>query len=392
MLTLIIIPHYSDFARGISEKNQKFTKWSNSPSPRCRVAAAARGAEEVELLVGEADRDLAALEGLPVETGDDVGLFGGDVHDLRRVALREVRELIVLTLGVRPDEADKRAPRDLLHDEGVEHAVVHPRLGHRHEAAAVVAPVADGDERPVALHLLAVHLDLPVRADPFEEEIHKQRNDIAGLAVEQGAFAVFMYVRRDARVDARAGDCKRIAPVDLDDIHREDRPVPEIFHIAELLKVVAEVLEQVVARADGDHRHGGVVEAEDAVGDLVGRPVAAAGVKPQLAALFTELARNFRRVALLLGEDALHVQLMLLAQLLRHVIDPLAAVLLAGGGVDDKDMLHRTRPPYGFIGFLPHSLRTGNKKYRYCSMYDGKNMNKLKIPAKKRAQRRCDGS
>ena len=33
----------------------------------------------------------------------------------------------------------------------------------------------------------------------------------------------------------------------------------------------------------------------------------------------------------------------------------------------------------------------GNKKYRYCSMYDGKNMNKLKIPAKKGAQRRCDG-
>lgn len=60
-----------------------------------------------------------------------------------------------------------------------------------------------------------------------------------------------MYVRGDTRVDAGTCDRERIAPVDLDDIHREDRPVPEIFHIAELLEVVAEVLEQVVAVPTG---------------------------------------------------------------------------------------------------------------------------------------------
>ena len=70
------------------------------------------------------------------------------------------------------------------------------------------------------------------------------------------------------------------AAVDVDGVHGELRPVPQVLRVPELLQIVAEVLEEVVAGAHGDGGHGGVVVADDAVGHLVDGAVAAAGVEP----------------------------------------------------------------------------------------------------------------
>ena len=186
-------------------------------------------------------------------------------------------------------------------------------------------------------------------ADALEQEVHRQRIDIAALAVQQGAFAVFMYVLGHPRVDTGAGDGQCHPAVDINGVHGELRAVPQVLGIPELLGVVAEVLQKIVAGAHGDHGHSRVVIADDAVGHLVHRAVAAAGVEPQLLAAFTQLLCQLRGVPLLLCQDALHIQPVLLPQRIRHVVDLLPAVGLPRRGVDNKNMLHRGSPPHVHI-------------------------------------------
>ena len=88
-----------------------------------------------------------------------------------------------------------------------------------------------------------------------------------------------------------------------------------------------------------------VVVADDAVGHLVDGAVAAAGIESQLLAALAQAAGDLRGVALLLGQQALHLQPVILPQLLRHVIDLLAAVGLARRGIDDENVLHSKRLP-----------------------------------------------
>ena len=56
----------------------------------------------------------------------------------------------------------------------------------------------------------------------------------------------------------------------------------------------------------------------------------------------TEFFGQLCCVALALGEDALHIQIMPGAQGISHVVNTLAAVRLAGRGIDNKNMFHKT--------------------------------------------------
>ena len=163
-----------------------------------------------------------------------------------------------------------------------------------------------------------------------------------------------MYVCGHPGVDAGAGDGQGDASVDVNGVHGKPGAVPQVFRILKKGRAITEVLQKIVAGAHGDHRHGGVVIADDAVGYLVGGPVAAAGVEPQLLPAFAQLAGQFGGVSLILGEDALHLQSVLLPQSLRHVIDTLPAVVLAGVGIDDKNMLHSCIPSAECVLSLLH--------------------------------------
>ena len=71
VLTLIIIPHYLDFARGILEKFQKFTNWSNmdrGPSGHSRPRAARISPASSRAPTAER-RQMAARPGLGMRSG-----------------------------------------------------------------------------------------------------------------------------------------------------------------------------------------------------------------------------------------------------------------------------------------------------------------------------------
>ena len=153
-----------------------------------------------------------------------------------------------------------------------------------------------------------------------------------------------MYVGGHPGVDTGAGDGQGDAPVDVDGVHREPGPVPQVFRVLKKCRAIAEVFQKIVAGTHRDHRHGSVVITDDAVGHLVGGPVAAAGVEPQLLTAFAQLAGQLSGVALILGKDTLHLQSVLIPQGIRHVIDTLPAVVLTGVGIDDKNMFHSSIP------------------------------------------------
>ena len=149
-----------------------------------------------------------------------------------------------------------------------------------------------------------------------------------------------MYALGDARVDACAGDRQAVFAVAVDEVERRHVAVPQVFRVEEQrLGVLTEVFKEIVARADGDAGHRGVGKARDAVGDLVDRAVAAAGVKADIVARLRDRARQSRRVPARLGEHALNVQIVISFQRLGHRVDALTAVLLPRCGVDDKNVL-----------------------------------------------------
>ena len=245
-------------------------------------------------------------------------------------------------MGIRCDEFEERRAGDLAHDERVEHAVVHARLAHRHEAAAVIAPVAHGDHGKVLLRQLRVaHRHRPAAGDGLEEEVYHQGKHIAPLAVQQRHGGELVHVARDARIQTRAGDRQALAAVAVDQVDLLHVSVPQVFRVGELFGVRAEVFEEVVSRPDGYAGHRRVGKARNAVGDLVGGAVAAAGVKAHRAARLGNAAGEGHRMARRAGEHALHVQPVVVFQLFCHGVNARTAVLLPGGGIDDKNMLHR---------------------------------------------------
>ena len=114
--------------------------------------------------------------------------------------------------------------------------------------------------------------------DAPEEEIRRQSYDIAALAVQNGTLAELMDILGHPCVNAGAGDGHGDAVVDLNGVQRELRTVPQVFGVPELVHMITEVLKEIVACADGNNAHGGIVEANNAVGHLVQGAVPAAGV------------------------------------------------------------------------------------------------------------------
>ena len=165
-------------------------------------------------------------------------------------------------------------------------------------------------------------------------------------------------------VDAGAGDGQGNTVVDLNGVYGELGAVPQVLGVAEFADVAAEILEKIVARADGDDAHGGVIKADDAVGHFVHGAVAAAGVKAQLLAALAELFGQLCCVALPLGENALHVQVVPGAQRIRHVINALAAVGLTGSGIDNENMFHKTLQMWKRI--RTHRSIIAGKKQNLC--------------------------
>ena len=161
------------------------------------------------------------------------------------------------------------------------------------------------------------------------------------FALEEGEDAVFVDVRRHPGVDAVAGQGQGTAlAIAVDEIQWGHRTVPEQFRVFEFLCVRTEVFQEVVARPGGDGGHGGVVEASDAVGHLIDGAVAAAGVQAQFLAGLCQGAGQGGGVAGAVGEEGQGLDVVPLAQLLRHGLDALDTAALAGFGVDDEDMSH----------------------------------------------------
>ena len=79
---------------------------------------------------------------------------------------------------------------------------------------------------------------------------------------------------------------------------------------------------------------------------LIDRAVAAAGIEPHLFSALGEAARERGRVTDRRGEHTLYVQTMLFPQRLRHRVDALAAVVLTGRRIDDKNVFQGTGPPF----------------------------------------------
>lgn len=74
-------------------------------------------------------------------------------------------------------------------------------------------------------------------------------------------------------------------------------------------------------------------------------PVAAAGVESQFLTALAQAAGDLRGVALLLGQQALHLQPVLLPQLLLPYHRFFGGVGLARRGIDDENVLHSKRLP-----------------------------------------------
>ena len=153
-----------------------------------------------------------------------------------------------------------------------------------------------------------------------------------------------MYVVGHLGVEAGAGHGQGQTAVAVDGVQGEAGAVPQVLRLLEEGSRVPEVAQEVVARAHGDAGHGGAAPSGDAVGHLVDRAVAAAGVDPQRLSPLRQRPRGLHGVTGALGEDALHIQAVADGQGLGHVHHTGGAVLFPGGGIDDKYVLHFSRP------------------------------------------------
>ena len=148
------------------------------------ITAASGRAEEVQTLVAKTDDHIGIGDAFAVKAGDDIGLLGRNMDDLRRGAAGDLGEGIIFSLGIWPDKLDKHGTADLFDHQGVQYAVIHAGLGNGHEAAAVVTAVADGNQRVIVLYRLAIQFHRPMGGDTLEEKIDQKCGHIAALAVQ----------------------------------------------------------------------------------------------------------------------------------------------------------------------------------------------------------------
>ena len=134
-------------------------------------------------------------------------------------------------------------------------------------------------------------------------------------------------------------------PLQVDEVQGEVRPVPQVLRVGELGGVRAEVFEEVVARAGGDHRHGGIGIPGDAVRRLVKGAVPAADIEAQRLPGLRQGAGQGLRGPGAVRQQAGDLQPVGGGQALCHGLEPGGPVPLPGAGVDQKDVLHKPGPP-----------------------------------------------
>ena len=151
---------------------------------------------------------------------------------------------------------------------------------------------------------------------------------------------ILVHLRADARVDADRADVERVAPAALDDVEGAHLAVHEVGKVGKARLFLAEHLDEVVARAAGEVRHGNIAAAGGAVDALVERAVAAAGIHPQLLAggrLRGDLGACIHGRGRDIDLVSVLAALKRAARLLGNVFAP---VLAAGDGIDDEQMFH----------------------------------------------------
>src|SRR5699024_8763482 len=85
-----------------------------------------------------------------------------------------------------------------------------------------------------------------------QQEIHRQRGNIAALSPQQRGFAEAVDVVGHLGIKAGAGNGQGTAAVALDNIQRKLGTIPEVFRILKQGSLVPKVLEKVVAGAYGN--------------------------------------------------------------------------------------------------------------------------------------------
>ena len=107
----------------------------------------------------------------------------------------------------------------------------------------------------------------------------------------------------------------------------------------------SEVFEEVVARAGGDHRHGGVFVPGEAVCRLVKGAVPAADIEAHRLPGLRQGAGQGLCGPGAVRQQAGDLQVVGGGQALCHGLEPGGPVPLPGAGVDEKDVLHKANPP-----------------------------------------------
>ena len=228
--------------------------------------------------------------------------------------------------------------RDLLHQQDLQLAVVGACLRDRHVAAAVVAPVADADQRKAPVHGPAVELYDVVPVDPLHKVYH--RGQIVGaLAADQRQVLVALDRGADPRVDADGTDGQAVILAHLDQIQQTFLRVQQTLHIGKGLGV-REVFDEIVAGAAGIVRHGQVLRAGRAADHLVEGAVAAAGVDADLLAGGRRLAGDGAAVAGLFRDPDGVVQPVGLAERTDRGAELYGLIVLPRRWIDDEQVLH----------------------------------------------------
>ena len=124
----------------------------------------------------------------------------------------------------------------------------------------------------------------------------------------------------------------------------EFRPVPQVLRVGEFRRVRPEVLQKVVARAGGDHRHGGVGKSGEAVCRLMDSAVSAADIEAHRLPCLCQGAGEGLRSAGAVRQQALAVQAVGGGQAVRQGADAGGPVPLPGLGVDEEDVAHGGPP------------------------------------------------
>ena len=111
----------------------------------------------------------------------------------------------ITALGIRSHQPEKgKAAHPGYHDH-IQHAVVGLCVPHRHESAAIIAAVADADDRGLLLQAVQARLDHGGAGDVGEEDVNPQGEEVGtGARDQREALIAVAALDRAARSEKRA--------------------------------------------------------------------------------------------------------------------------------------------------------------------------------------------